>query len=383
MNSYISNFRKALIAALCLTFIAEFASLSILSVTLQGARQVVQFKRDIARKQIFTEEDAKDKKIVLFFGNSQISAGIVPGLFDDESGDKTLSFNFALPGTPFAPQFFLFKDYLVNNPSPDYIVMSFDDIELSDETSISYSVQGASLTEAMKLWIKYRNTEILSQYFIPSRYHWPRIENFFIGKLLEFLPDKIRNIHKKGYISKHLKKETYPHDWDQLYDSRFNDFNKNTLKIERSLLADRGYYYIEEQAVKGGSLNKELFSNNSNDNAVPMPNNKIIKYDPPKKTFTDDFFKLVIKNNIKVLFINTYTFSEKGDNIDSNARTTSCKWTYFKNKYPNNVFFSGDGSMKVYGCDLFSDPTHLNPKGADMYTRDIYLELKGLIWENS
>ena len=124
MTEYIGLLRasRAFIVALAMLGVLNFFAYRIADVTEDGTKQVVRCKRQWARGDWIVKE-AAGRDIVLFLGNSKVSAGIVPELFDRVNGGRLISFNMALPALPLGPHYFLLKEYLRHNPAPKYIVM--------------------------------------------------------------------------------------------------------------------------------------------------------------------------------------------------------------------------------------------------------------------
>ena len=54
-------------------------------------------------------------------------------------------------------------------------------------------------------------------------------------------------------------------------------------------------------------------------------------------------------------------------------------WYYLKQKYKNVYFMKKKSDVKLYRPGLFSDPAHLNPEGARIFTREIAAEFEELL----
>jgi hypothetical protein len=341
---------------------------------MEGTKQAVRYKRQIAKsKDLFRAETGRD--VVIFLGNSKILAGIIPQVFDQENSGITYSYNFSLSALPLAPHYFLLKDYLKNNRAPKFIILQLRTEGFKDELFPIYAIQGAGLFEVIRYALIRRDYTILLDYFLPSRFYWPEIKRFIIGKMLKLRRQEIRQEHRQKYCNQYLGQQTFDHNWEYVYDSLCVHPEQYSKERRALIRKNRGYYYIIEQAAQGGSLPEG--------------------YDPKKalKTetgeeesgkedllapFVDKFFKLTQEYGIKVILIEDYRLN------NSNAETSGQdynleNWRALREKY-KNVYFAKDGFRpKTYGHSLFSDPVHLNHEGACRYTTDIQKEFQAII----
>jgi len=303
-----------------------------------GSALVCEKKRQLI--QSGTIPYYKDRQNVLFMGTSRIMAGIIPRYFDELSKEKTFSYNLAFPALTINAGYFALKEYLLTNPPPQCIVLALEISRCRNCSTINYyAVQGMTRVDEIISLFKYSNTKsVLLNYLFPFRMY-----KFFVPK---YLKDSISN---PQYI-KDLEK-------------------RNRAKLAQ-MLNDRGYYYIEEQAVaEDGQLPDDFIKLGRKVKGPKKP----IEYNPYDDPYTAMFFDLAAEHGIPVLMIqpvyrvNQYSQYEKMPPQFENVL-----------KHYGNVTTAPEGwKIKFFENKYFSDPTHLNPEGARIFTEMIFKEYQG------
>ncbi len=370
MNLSISNFNpgffvrhpsaKGFLFAGILFFLVQLFFLRISDVAQEGSKQIVQYKREWARRD-HSADMPQGRKLVVFMGASAMVSGLIPELFDQLNKNRTYSVNLALPALPLAPHYYMLRDYLQNNnKAPDYIIMTLLPGRFRYGYFESYAPQGAGFGEMLELFWHSKNDRLLINYFIPSRLHYREVFGFLWGRIVSLFPDEWRQWNRRAVYRFLQNLETYPHDWDHLYESIFVDpegFREARLEKIR---ADRGYYYFVEQAAAGGSLPKKLI-------AEP----KQIVYDE-NDPFIAKFFRLTKENNIRVLIVSPFRLAF-GDKSEKNG--VADLWEKVAERYDHVALGPGPGD-RYYGPEYFSDPAHVNRLGAERYTKELASEFR-------
>jgi hypothetical protein len=297
-----------------------------------GAALVCQTKREMVRRGSVRYKENKIN--VLFLGTSRILAGIVPALFDGLSGEETYSYNLALPALPISSSYFLLKDWLEKNPAPEYVVMELYINRCRECTLFNYYAN-QGLVRWGELFSIFRHSPsktIIVDFFFPFRMY-----KFF----------SVRYIYNSMF---------HP---SRLWQVRA----KNRIILER-MRKERGYYFIEEQAV-------------SPDNRLPVdfeeaerPNfpGKKSEFAPFIDPYVERFFDLTAKEGIKVLLIQP---AYRKNQLLQNEKIPR-QWLEILRRY-NHVYASRQGwKLTLYDNQYFSDKTHLNRIGSQEFTRKIY-----------
>lgn len=347
---------KALGMALLLFLMTSFAFASMTGVSQDGARQVVNMKREWARNHFIKREAGKE--LVFFMGNSKIAAGLVPEVFDQATGGMTHSYNLALPGLPLAPHYFLLADYLKTHPPPDMIILRLNKGGWNYFHFSEYAIQGAGIFEVLGYRKVIGNNDLFINYFLSPRLNWPFVKRFVLGKLYSFLPKDLQLRIRSAYEAEQVDREYYEHDWDYFFEAQFIR-PEDRARERRQFVADhRGYYNFRENAVVGGALPKDYAYVKKGDWAQS-------DYAGEEDPFVDKFFKLAESLGIRVMLINSYVLeTEKGDAMPR-------LWTDLASRYRNVILPEESARPQVMANQFFSDPLHLNQKGADLYSRYI------------
>jgi len=328
--------KKILILGLLLLFmtlVLNYIGIKAGNIYKDGAALVCETKRNMVRSGEVSYE--KGKNNVLFLGTSRILAGIVPTYFDRLSKGKTFSYNLALPALPISSSYFVLRDYLGKNPPPEYVVMELKISRCKKCTLLNYyALQGHSgVNEIASLFMNLKNKAIILNYFFPFKmYKFFTFRYFFDGI---FRPAKMSEIIEKNRgILTHMKE-------------------------------DRGYYYIEEQAVTEEDLLELEFAKRKRSTME-----KGVVYDPFTDPYVKKFFDLTFEKKIKVLLIQPVFREQQSLQYEEMPP----QFASILKRY-SHVYMAKEGwKMKFFERHLFADPTHLNKEGSLCYTREIFAE---------
>ena len=324
--------------------VLNFIGIKAGSVYKDGAALVCETKRDMVRSGAIHYETGKTN--VLFMGTSRILAGINPTFFDQLAGGKTFSYNLALPALPISSAYFVLKDYLGKNPAPEYIVMQLSINQCRRCTLFNYySSQGLTrLDELYSLFINSPAKSIVINYLFPFRMY-----KFF----------SFRYLYNSVFHSSRLEE--------------VRDFNRGILSRMKK---ERGYYFIEEQAVSPDNRLPDDFGEEQNFNAAPE---KKSEYDPFLDPFAGKFFDLTAKKAIKVLLMQPVY----RENQCLQYEEIPAQFQLVLNRYDHVHTAKQGWKLKFYQYRFFSDKTHLNREGARQFTTEIYKEFHEVFKEKA
>lgn len=301
------------------------------SIYKDGAALVCESKREMVRSGEICYQEGKVN--VLFLGTSRILAGIIPGRFDRLSGGKTYSYNLALPALPIGSAYFILKDYLERNPPPQYVVMQlFVNRCRSCDLFNYYASQGYNgIGEMADLFWNVENKSIIINGIFPFKMY-----RFFA---VQYIFD---SLFRRGRIVDIL--------------------SNNRIILER-MKEDRGFYFIEEQAVEGNRLEGT---------AGGTPRRTAGSYDPFTDPYTRKFFDLTGENGVKVLLIQPVFRNKQYKQLTE----MPMQFASVMARYPHVHTAPKGWILKMYQRRFFADKTHLNPDGAERYTEEIYTEFQ-------
>jgi hypothetical protein len=298
-----------------------------------GAAQVCENKRQAVRDGRFGY--SRGRTNVLFFGTSRILAGIVPAHFDALSGNRTASLNLALPALPVGASYLLLRDWLARNPPPQMVVMELYISRCRACSVVNYYLaQGLdSRRDLVPLMTHLNNKSILLNCLFPFRMY-----KYFT---VQHLSDRLR------------------------HPDRLARLRRQSQDLLKQMTANRGYYYIREQAVNPAGQLPEEFAGNPD-----SPRSGGFDADPFSDPFTEKFFSLCAAHHIRVQLIQP-AFRQgqlkPHDAPPEHFTRVMARW--------GNVCTAPMGwQNKLYPLHLFADPTHLNPNGARCYTETIFAE---------
>jgi hypothetical protein len=141
------------------------------------------------------------------------------------------------------------------------------------------------------------------------------------------------------------------------------------MEKNRSILSrmkkDRGYYFIEEQAITGDEQRETEFNKKKK---------KLIGkrgvYDPFVDPYTRKFFDLTSEKKIKVLLIQPVSQEKQYLQYEE----MPLQFASILKRY-SHVYMANQGwKLKFYERRFFGDITHLDKDGALMYTKEIFTE---------
>ncbi len=366
------KFSRAFLVAAALLGLLNFLACRIADVAADGTKQVVRCKRQWARSGWISRQ-AGGRDVVLFLGNSKVSAGIVPELFDRANGGRVFSFNLALPALPLGPHYFMLKEYLRHNPPPKYIVMTLSPGGFQQELMPYYAPINAGIDEVVAYaWLR-KDVDILVNRLLPLRFYWPEIKRYFTAKALAFISRQVSERERRRYVDGSRKEETFRHDWDRLFHLKFQDLEKTARERENLLKDNRGYYFIAEQAVVGGALPDDFSAREEQASAAAPLGPAVPAAPPARDPFVDRFFDLAASKGIRVILVSDYALATR----EPAPGALPEEWMRVRAKYRNVM--PGRTAPHYFEPKLFSDPAHANPMGAARYTMEIAAEFRSAV----
>lgn len=268
---------------------------------------------------------------VLFMGNSKILSGIIPRTFDSVLNGKTNSFNLALPALPIAPNYFELRDYLKHSPAPEWVILyvSVNNGSKPDQWFDYYALQGISFPDELVSYLLNRKDKtVILNYFTPFQVY--------------------KNVLSQALISK-----------------KSGEFGRNAKDIALAMLHDNGYYFIKEQAVFPDFRLPDTFGLN-------IPPISISQVDIDNDPYVSRFFSLCQERRIKVLLIEPA--QRRGSVLD--CYSLPVHYRTLLRRYKNVVMAPGGYYPPLLENKYFSDKSHLNPDGAEIYTKLIAEEFQ-------
>jgi hypothetical protein len=318
------------IAILILTNIFSIKAGSIYK---DGASIICEQKRLFVRNEVFTH--TPNKQNVLYFGASDILAGLIPSVFDSVLANETSSLNLSLPALPIGPAYHTLLEYLERNPTPDYIILALHIDGEPGGLHNTYGNQGINFPSEFFNYLRYRDdrNQIIN-YLLPSHVY----SNF----IFQYAYDGIFNRENIEY----LKERNQGH----------------VDKMKEQL----GYYFIMEQSTfPEGRLPVDYVAPGDCDTCqkefLPVESDYFIR----------QFFNLTADLNIPVLLIETPTRAGSYAQYNDVPPTIA----QIESEYENVVYNKDAGwKLKFYDNKYFADQWHLNYDGAVMYTKDVAKE---------
>ena len=389
---------KACFAACLLFYIVQRLILHVGIISNTGMDVLTDLNFRLVKQRDFLSEPRKQgKKIVLFFGMSEVTAGLIPELFDKEVGGNIYSYNLSTPSLTIDSGYYIFKKYLQKHPAPDYIIIRSNATESRDDQfgNLHWEEKatiGKNMADIFEYAYLAKNTSILKNYFLPSRV-W-----------LKLVVSQIPFIRTIGVYSKHIYKFTVKYykqhnKWPpaklmvprlkSFYDSIITNLKEGYKKRYNDRIEiwrlDRGWHTFHQNDIpKIRDEQKELL------NEIVIREREKISLEEKSKVFdvlpevhnpyAYKFFDLAKEYNIKVLLIKEAASIANKENIavwrQNQANETTVFWRSLKKHY-DNIYFEGEEyRIKYYDADYFADFTksgnghHLNKKGAQRYTKE-------------
>ncbi|MFO7939143.1 MAG: hypothetical protein R6U66_05280 [Bacteroidales bacterium] len=299
------------------------------SIYKDGASIICEAKREAVR----TEEIGyqKGKTNVLFMGASGMLAGVNPEVFDSIFQDSIYSVNMALPALPIASNYHYLKDYLANNPAPQYIIMPLHLASTPFLLFDTYANQGLNFpNELVSYFFNVKGKNQVVNYLLPI--------HVYRASVFKYLKNRIVN----------------PEDIERT--------RRRNKQIVEKMIAQKGYYFIQEQAkFPDGRLPEDYTAPTDCDTCIKqMPN-------PFSDPYVEKFFDLTEKKNIQVMLVN---YPQRRG---SSAQYTETPEQLIQlTKIYAHVSLPPEGwKIPFYDNRYFSDPHHLNIQGSNDYTRKI------------
>jgi hypothetical protein len=299
------------------------------SIYKDGASLVCETKRDWVRSGRVKADQSRAS--VLFLGNSKVLAGVLPDRFDAAMNQETHSWNLALPALPIGPDYFELTEYLRHNPPPKFIVLSLS-LDSGERGGLFdlYASEGLANPEELLSYARHRKdrTFVLNWLLPLLRYR------FYLMRYAFNLVHDRANIESTKLRNQEILADIWEH---------------------------RGYYWIQEQAFAGGHLPDDYEAKIDSPAASGPPASPVTDY------FADAFFGLTARLGIQVLLIEPPVPGRErrmapGIALESFSRYGNVKAAATREEaYPNR---------------LFSDPTHLSPEGARLYTAEVVREFR-------
>lgn len=309
-----------------LVFLIDLVVLKAAGVYKQGGNVVVEVKREFVREGVIQHQPGVAN--ILFLGDSHTLFGIDALTFDKLMQNRTYSWNAALPGEPIGPLYFLLTDYLRRNPPPEFLVLNLYFLE--DGSRPSYfdvsGLEGANFPEeAISYFLNRKDKTLVWNYLHPIRIYRPETLKFLRNSL--FNREDIRQA-------------------------------KNSVQEERTNnLENRGTAGYDAELAEG--------------TAAEAPDPADIM-DLRKDPYIKKFFDLTRERNIPVLLIETPVLQ----GFFQQRTAIPPYYQELRSRYPN-VFQAESGwKFKYYPNNLFFDSGHLNMKGAQVFTKEIYSEFQ-------
>lgn len=303
------------------------------SIYKDGAAMVCETKREMIRTGDIHYK--KGKVNVLFLGTSRVLAGIKPAYFDELTEGKTFSYNLALPGLAIGSYYFVLRDYLEKNPPPRYVIMQLRINRCRNcKMYYYYASQGVTtLDERVSLFKNNQDKSIIFNFIFPFRMYKFHTVRYIYDRVLR--PSRIRQTQKK---------------------------NRTILN---RMIKNRGYYFIEEQAVAQDNILPEGFIKEPRDSI-----HQASSYDPFIDPYTKLFFDLALEHQVNVLLVQPvyreHQYLQYGE--------MPLQYVSILDQYSNVSMAKEGWKLRFYKNQFFSDPVHLNKDGAVRYTREIYME---------
>jgi hypothetical protein len=318
----------ALIGIILLVLLNQLAIYSG-SIYKDGASIICEAKREAVRSGKIGYQQGKTN--VLFMGASGMLAGLNPEVFDSAFHDSVYSVNMALPALPIASNYHYLKDYLANNPAPQYIIMplhlTFEPFLLFD----TYANQGLNFPDELLsyFWNVEGKNQVVN-YLLPI--------HVYRASVFKYLKNRIMN----------------PKD--------INQTRQRNNQIIEKMIAQKGYYFIQEQSkFPEGSLPEDYTAPSDCDTCIKqMPN-------PFSDPYVEKFFDLTEKKNIQVMLV---TYPMRRGSLAQYPETPKQLKDLTKNY--SHVSLPPEGwQIPFYDNRYFSDPHHLNIEGSTDYTKRI------------
>ena len=286
--------------------------------TRSGANVIYDAKVDLMRKSIGgTSLFAKDAKHkVLVLGTSKVLSGFVPTVFDEVLGDGTSSFNGGLPGEE---RFMNNLATCLSGPDrPDVVLLT---MPWSDVAKTGDDVHRGGDGEIMDAIFPFR--------------HMPRDLCLFL----------IRSRSRGGLKA----------------------YYQSSGRTVTDMTANRGYYFIEGQSHFENNLLPDDFVLESDRPEIPL-----LRTGTAEAAQFKRLCELLETHKVKAYYVPLYYRRHEFAPAAPNA-----EWQTVVAKCPNLSAIGPD--YWQFDNAQFADPVHLNPAGAEAYTRQLAELLRPVI----
>jgi hypothetical protein len=283
---------------------------------------VIIAKRNATRGRVFTVRS--DKPHVVVFGDSRLTSGFIPAVFDASLAHRTSTLNLAAPSHDASRQYFQLLDYIDAYGVPDFVLI---DLRTSPGLLAEYPL-GASFAEMIEYSKEdLSNTKAILRYAVPAL---------------------------------HLKRQ-YPPTIDQLLEPMAS-YRTQTEKISEMILQN-GVYWPDER--KNYSLPPGFAT--KADRPTQPPDGRI---DAKLRPWVDRLFGALEHRAVKTLLVTTpFRANSVAQYLSPPAYISDITERF------RNVRIAKNGwAVKWYPSESFYDSGHLNYAGATRYSREIALE---------
>ncbi|MBY0587460.1 hypothetical protein K2X85_09805 [bacterium] len=286
-----------------------------------GTRVIVDAKREfIAHGHLFDSIKPAPNRVA-FFGHSRVLSGFIPDLFDSLSQGRTESYNLGMPGeAAFLPRL---EEVLAagHRPTHVFLILAWP----ADE-------------------------------FTPSIWRWFGGDQPLIEKAFPFQP---------------LARDAIAFLARAPSQGGIRAFYRHSQKSAEKTIADRGYYFIESQSLFSDHRLPENY-NHPSDHPDRIDPREV----PSKGAPIERIARLAQEHHFRVILVPNYRREKQaGPPPSVNEKTLAA--------LRDRPLFDIVGPDYIrYPNALFSDRVHLNPDGADRYTRDLW-EVTQHLFSNS
>ena len=273
--------------------------------------EYVYYKRDWIRSNI--GEKVKNKENIVVLGDSTITSGFLPNIFDNESS-FTNTINLSIVDSDAQKHIYFLKDFIKYNYTPDVIIWN-----PTVPRSLEYYLN-ANKNEVFDYYSITDNIQFLLDYYLPAL-NSEKIKNIFLSVF--------KNREEMDNVIKDLEKE-------------------------------RGTYYWNGN--KNQSVGKNFIDNDYNSSKSP----KLVGTNSEYKKYLFSFLDLAHQLKIKVFIISPPMMDESSLPL----KKIPDIYREMERKY-DNVYLSNILTSTYYPSELFFNRGHMNYNGATIYTKDL------------
>ena len=263
---------------------------------------------------------------VLFYGESRMSAGVNPVVFDSISNGS--SYNLAISGQHFLPIYFRHLVYLKHQRKPKMIVLNIDEIIFSSPYNSGFEKE---------------------QYL-------PYVQE-----------ESFRQLLKEGYhftwLDFHIPLWRYKGSYKYIF---------------RALLEEFGIMHSVSPIHKGFYAHEAAMMHQENLNQMLQNKPQKIKFDSITLTYLNQFLNECKQDSIQVILINTPVYYELQRAYINWEETFINIDSLINNKNIPYLNYSDSTSTFNRQAAYFHDTGHLNKTGAELFTTQLAHDLDSL-----